>query len=118
MTRKQFVNMIAYAESSNKPKTVGDNGLAGGLFQMHFVWRLDYWPAWAWEALALLDRAALEYMIACYPNGKPRPPATARQLAEMFNLGHPGADPKYEERCLFALEELGVTAEEFDTIVE
>lgn len=118
MTRKQFVNMIAYAETSNHPRSVGDDGLASGLFQMHAAWRVDYWPEWAWQALALLDRYALEWFIAYDRNGKPRGPATARQLADLFNLGHSAPDPKYDVRCLTALEELGVTSEEFDTVVE
>lgn len=118
MTREHFVNMIALAESADKPKTVGDNGLAGGRFQMHFVWRLDYWPDWAWETLALLDRYALEWFLAYDSAGKPRRPATARVLADLFNAGHPAADPAYDLRCLRALENLGVTQDEFDTIVE
>jgi hypothetical protein len=110
--------MIAIAESSNKPRTVGDNGLAGGLFQMHFEWRLDYWHEWMWEALAVIDRRALEYFIVTVPSGLPRPPATARALADLFNTGHPAPDPSYDLRCLKALEAMGIISETFDTIVE
>ncbi len=118
MTRKQFVNMIAYAESDNQPRTIGDAGLAGGLFQMHWDWREDYWPEWAWQMLALLDRYALEWFIAYDHEGKPRRPATARALADLFNLGHSAPDPAYDARCLRAMELLGVTQDQFDTIVE
>jgi hypothetical protein len=118
MTRTHFVNMIAIAESNDKPKAFGDHGLAGGRFQMHWDWRADYWPEWAWEALALLDRCALEWFIVRDRTGKPRPPSTARQLADLFNLGHPAPDQAYDIRCLTALEALGVVQEEFDTVVE
>jgi hypothetical protein len=118
VTRKHFVNMIAIAESNDTSKAVGDNGLAGGKFQMHWDWREDFWPPWAWETLALLDRYALEWFIAYTRDGKPRRPATARVLADLFNLGHSAPDPAYDIRCLTALEALGVVQEDFDTIVE
>src|SRR5712691_8080753 len=113
MTRRQFVDMIAIAESSNKPRTVGDNGLAGGLFQMHWPWRLDYAPPWFWEALAAMDRRVLEIFIHYLPSGDPRPPATARELADLFNTGHPAPDTAYDGRCLRALEAMGIVSEEF-----
>lgn len=118
MTRAQFVQMIAAAESGNHPNTIGDNGLAGGLFQMHWDWREDYWQPWMWEALAIIDRCALERFIHSTRDGRPRPPATARALADEFNKGHPAADPAYDARCLRALEAMGITSAEFDTIVE
>jgi len=118
MTRKQFIDMIATAESDNKPKTIGDGGMAGGLFQMHFAWRVDYWPAWAWNVLALLDESALQNFVTYDRDGKLRPSMTARQLADLFNTGHPAADPKYDERCLAALHYLDIDSEQFDSIVE
>lgn len=117
MTKQTFVNMIATAESNNKPKSIGDNGMAGGMFQMHFAWRADYWPEWAWEVLALLDRYALEHFVAYNRDGTPRKPNTARALADLYNAGHPTADPGYDIRCLMALQTLGFTSEEFDSIV-
>jgi hypothetical protein len=118
MTRQQFVDMIAIAESNNKVRVIGDGGLAAGKYQQHWDWRMDYWPEWAWETLALLDRYALEWFIAFDRTGKPRLPITARALADLYNLGHPAPDPKYDLRCLTALEALGVTEEQYDTIVD
>lgn len=118
MTRKQFTDMIALAESSNKPKTVGDNGYAGGMYQMHWSWRIDYWPEWAWEALAVLDRAALEHFIGHDNRGFPRAPQTAKALADLYNQGHPGIDQKYDDRCLAALKALKLDPSLYTTIVE
>lgn len=117
MTRAQFVNMIAIAESDDKVKAFGDSWRASGRYQMHMEWRADYWPAWGWEVLALLDRWALEHFILFHEDGSKRPPATARALADLYNLGHPAADQAYDERCLRALEAMGIVSEEFDSIV-
>lgn len=117
MTRAQFVHMIEIAESGGRLDAIGDNGLAAGRYQMHWDWRKDYWPAWAWEVLALLDRWAIEHFIAYLRNGAPRPAPIARALADLYNLGHPSPDPAYDARCLRALETLGINAKEFDTIV-
>src|ERR1700730_11927270 len=100
MTRAQFVKMIAIAETNDRLKDIGDGGRAGGKFQMHWDWRVDYWPEWAWEALALIDRAALEWFIQFDRTGKPRRLVTARELADLYNLGHPAPDAAYDERCL------------------
>jgi len=118
MTRSQFVNVIAVAESDDKVKAVGDHGLAAGRFQMHWDWREDFWPAWAWECLALLDRYALEHWLAYNRDGSPRKPATARALADLYNLGHQAPDPAYDLRVLQAMESLGITQDEYDKIVE
>src|SRR5712671_1580013 len=104
MTRAQFVTMIAMAESADKVKATGDHGLASGEFQMHVDWRLDYWPFWAWEVLALLDRYALEHFIVFDHSGAKRVPITARALADIYNLGHSAGDPQYDVRCLRALQ--------------
>ena len=117
MTRTQFVNMIAIAESDDKVKAFGDHGLASGRFQMHMDWRSDYWPSWAWEVLALLDRFAIEHFVIFHRDGTPLPPATARALADLYNLGHPAPDPAYDQRCLTAMEAMGITQDEFDKIV-
>jgi len=117
MTRAQFVNMIAVAESDDQVKAFGDSWRASGRFQMHMEWRADYWPAWGWEALALIDRYALEHFVMFNRDGTKRPPATARALADLYNLGHPAADPKYDLRCLMAMESMGITQDEFDKIV-
>ena len=117
MTRTQFVNMIAIAESDDKVKAFGDHGLASGRFQMHMDWRSDYWPSWAWEVLALLDRFAIEHFVIFHRDGTPRPPATARALADLYNLGHPAPDPAYDQRCLTAMEAMGITQDELDKIV-
>jgi hypothetical protein len=118
MTRNQFLDMIALVESGATVKSVGDNGLAGGAYQMHWKWRQDYWPAWMWDALAVLDRRALEYFIVAVPSGLTRPPATARALADLYNAGHQAPNPTYDARCLKALAHMGLSAETLDTIVE
>jgi len=118
MKRAQFVNMIALAESHGKVRAFGDSWRASGLYQMHMEWRADYWPAWGWEVLALVDRYAIEHFIACERDGTPRKPTTARALADLYNLGHAAADPEYDLRCLMAMESMGITQDEFDTVVE
>lgn len=118
MTRQQFQDMIAIAESGGDEKAIGDNGLAAGRYQMHWVWRLDFWPEWAWELLALVDQWALLHFIVFNRDGTARRPITARALADLYNTGHPAADPAYDARCLRALEAMGIVAEEFDQIVE
>ena len=118
MTRAQFVQMIGIAESSGKVRAFGDTWRASGMYQMHMEWRSDFWPDWAWQVLALLDRYALEQWIIFDRNGAKRVPVTARALADIYNLGHSAADPAYDARCLAALEHLGIAAAEFDKIVE
>lgn len=118
MTRKQFVEMIGHAESENKPKTIGDGGLAAGVYQQHWAWRLDYWPDFAWQTLALLDKYALEQFCVHDSRGFPRPPIKARALADLYNAGHPAPDPKYDARCQKALAEMGLPLSLLDSIVE
>jgi hypothetical protein len=118
MTRSQWVNMIAIAESDDRVKVFGDTWRASGRFQMHMEWRSDYWPAWGWEVLALIDRWALEHFVLFHADGSKRTPVPARALADLYNLGHPAADPAYDARCLKALAVMGLSSAEFDTIVE
>ncbi len=118
MTVKQFIAMIGEAETggqvpeSSRLKAIGDSGLAGGFFQQHWAWRVDYWPAWAWALLRVLDAIGLENYCAKHPA------KTAREIADQYNLGHLGPDPEYDKRCLRGLETLGRPSTDFDTVVK
>ena len=109
MTSKQWKQMIGEAETGGLPRTetrldaIGDNGLAGGYYQMHWVWRKDYWPSWAWLVLRWMDELALDYFLAQHPN------RAASELADIYNLGHAAPDPAYEQRCINGLARLGLS---------
>jgi hypothetical protein len=47
-------------ESGGRLEAIGDDGRACGLGQMWWVFRKDYWPHWAWLALAAADQVAFE----------------------------------------------------------
>lgn len=108
MTSKQFILMLGEAETGGLPKAInrleaiGDSGLAGGMYQMHWVWRKDYWPSWGWFLLRFLDELAISYFLTQHPH------ATARELADIYNVGHPAPDPSYEQRCIDGLARLGL----------
>jgi hypothetical protein len=118
MTVKQFVAMIGEAETggakteADRLRAIGDNGLAGGFFQQHWAWRVDYWPAWAWALLRVLDAIALENFCARHPN------MPARRLADLYNLGHEARDPQYDTRCQSGLADLGQPQSDFETLVK
>ena len=118
MTTRQFIEMIGEAETGGEAngdarlRAIGDGGLAGGFYQQHFVWRVDFWPAWAWAVLRVLDRLGLENFLARH-QGK-----TARELADLYNLGHVAPDPAYDKRCLAGLETLGRPSTTFDEVVK
>jgi hypothetical protein len=114
MTTRQFINMIGEAETGAEKtedarlRAIGDGAVAGGYYQMHWAWRVDYWPAWAWAVLRMLDRLGLEIFVARHA-GK-----TARELADLYNAGHPTVDPQYDTRCQSGLADLGLPQELFD----
>ena len=118
MTVKQFIAMIGEAETGGlvtelkRLQAIGDNGLAGGFFQQHWAWRVDYWPAWAWALLRVIDAIAIENLCAKHSG------TTARGLADLYNLGHLAPDPEYDRRCLRGLETLGRPSTDFDTVVK
>jgi hypothetical protein len=118
MTVKQFIAMIGEAETGGlkdedaRLRAIGDGGLAGGYYQQHWNWRVDNWPAWAWSVLRMLDRIGLEIFAAKHP-GKP-----ARQLADLYNLGHAAPDPQYDTRCRTGLADLGRPQTDLDEIVK
>ena len=103
MTLREFIDMIGQAETGGlksedaRLRAIGDGGLAGGWYQMHWSWRVDYWPAWAWPVLRMLDRLGLENFALKHPG------MTARGLADLYNAGHPTWDPQYDTRCKTAL---------------
>lgn len=118
MTVRQFIEMIGEAETGGEAsedarlRAIGDGGLAGGFYQQHFVWRKDFWPAWAWSVLRMLDRIGLENFAARHQG------ATAQVLADLYNLGHVAPDPEYDKRCLAGLEALGRPSTTFDEVVK
>lgn len=117
MTTRQFIAMIGEAETgairdrAERLKAIGDGGLAGGFYQQHWVWRVDNWEPWMWEALQHFDADALESFIARHPA------ATARELADRYNLGHAAPDPSYDRRCEDGLARMGISAAELDSPV-
>ena len=117
MTIRNFIAMIGEAETGglksedDRLRAIGDHGLAGGYYQQHWAWRVDYWPAWAWAVLRALDRIGLENFCAKHPR------VPAQDLADMYNLGHLEADPQYDTRCQTGLAKLGIDAGQFLTIV-
>jgi hypothetical protein len=117
MTTRQFIAMIGEAETGSvgiedaRLRAIGDRGLAGGYYQQHWAWRVDNWPAWAWQVLCLLDRLGLE-SFAHKHAGK-----TARELADLYNAGHPTVDPQYDKRCLGGLVDLGILQSAFEEFV-
>jgi len=114
MTIDDFINMIGRAETAGAANehdrlwAIGDGGLAGGFYQMHWAWRRDYWEEVDWLLLEVMDRYALRRFIARHPD------MTARQLAATYNLGHSAVDPAYSVRCLRALAALSIPVNEFD----
>ncbi len=118
MTIRQFIAMIGEAETGAEKnddarlRAIGDGGLAGGFFQQHWAWRVDYWPAWAWSVLRMLDRIGLETYCAKHP-GK-----TAAELAELYNLGHAAPDPQYDKRCRNGLAAIGRQLSAYEEIVK
>lgn len=114
MTTKQFIRMIGEAETGDEPsrekrlRAIGDGGVAGGYYQQHWAWRVDHWEPWMWEALQHFDADALETYVARFRH------ATARELADRYNLGHAAPDPSYEVRCLNGLATMGLAGSEFD----
>ena len=118
MTRSEFIEMIGGAETGGlgsedaRVKALGDGGLAAGRYQQHWSWRLDHWPAWAWYVLELLDRAALREFVREHAGN------TARELADLYNLGHRAPDPAYDIRCMTALARLGLAGSVFDEPVK
>ena len=118
MTVRQFIAMIGEAESGGLPnedvrlRAIGDGGLAGGYYQMHWKWRLDNWPLWAWAVLRMLDRLGLENYCAKHPG------QSARKLADVYNLGHQAPDPAYEERCQNGLADLGLPQTMLEELVK
>ena len=117
MTVRQFIAMIGEAETGAlknedaRLRAIGDSGLAGGYYQQHWKWRLDFWPAWAWAVLRMLDRLGLENYCA------KRPPMTAHQLADLYNLGHLAPDPQYDKRCQSGLADLGLPQATLEEVV-
>lgn len=117
MTISQFIRMIGEAETSGikdpikRLDAVGDDGLAGGFYQMHWAWRQDNWPLFAWQTLRVLDALALEGYCRANRN------LTARQLADKYNLGHLAPDPNYDERCRLGLMHLGIAMDEIDQTI-
>lgn len=118
MTRKEFLDMILYAETGNHPRSVGDSGHAIGAYQQHGEWMLDWWPDWAWTILAAIERAALERFTQYHRDGTPRPHTLARDLADEYNLGHLAPDPAYDQRINKALETLLIPTTEINELVE
>lgn len=118
MNIRQFINMIGEAETGGlkdedaRRRAIGDGGLAGGYYQMHWTWRVEFWPAWAWPVLRMLDRIGLEIFVARNA-GK-----TARELADLYNLGHASSDPRYDSRCQSGLADLGLPQIELDAVVK
>ena len=117
MTIRNFIAMIGEAETGalktedERQRAIGDGGLAGGFYQQHWRWRLDYWPAWAWAVLRMLDRIGLENFCAKHQR------MPARDMADLYNLGHSAEDPEYDTRCQTGLATLGLAAGEFLTVV-
>lgn len=108
MTIRQFISMIGEAETGGlvnedaRLRAIGDGGLAGGYYQQHWKWRIDNWPAWAWQVLRMLDRLGLENYCVKH-QGK-----LAHELADLYNLGHSAPDPQYDKRCQSGLADLGL----------
>ena len=117
MTIRQFIAMIGEAETGglknedDRLHAIGDGGLAGGYYQMHWSWRYDNWPAWAWWVLRVLDRIGLEAY--CVKHA----PRTARELADLYNLGHQAPDPQYDKRCQSGLADLGLPQTTLEEVV-
>jgi len=117
MTVRQFIAMIGEAETGGlknedaRLRAIGDGGLAGGYYQQHWKWRIDFWPAWAWAVLRMLDRLGLEAYCAKH-SGK-----TAHELADAYNLGHQAADPQYDKRCQSGLADLALPQAVFEEVV-
>lgn len=105
MNLRQFQNLIAQIETGGLPEherltARGDGGRACGAFQMHWDWRADYWPMWAWLLLRVIDSIALENYVGKHDD------LTARELCAMYNAGHPGRNPTYEAKALEACDAL------------
>lgn len=118
MTIRQFIAMIGEAETGGlkdedaRLRAIADRGLAGGYYQQHWKWRVDYWPAWAWSVLRLLDRLGLETFCAKH-QGK-----TARELADLYNLGHSAPDSQYDTRCQSGLAAIGRQLSAYEEVVK
>ena len=50
-------------ESGGNIRAIGDGGMAAGAGQMWWVFRKDWWPAWAWELLEALDYMAFRKFV-------------------------------------------------------
>lgn len=117
MTSAQFVEMIGEAETGGmatkavRLEAIGDRGLASGWYQQHWAWRRDYWTSESWAALRELDRLAIARFVERHP-GK-----TARELADLYNLGHSDPDPRYDVRCKIGMVVAGIDTREYDRLV-
>lgn len=105
MDIRQFQNLIAQIETGGMPEharldALGDGGKACGVYQQHWDWRTDYWPAWAWLLLRVIDAIAIENFVQRHRD------LSARELCAMYNAGHPGANPRYEALAVEACKTL------------
>lgn len=55
MTIAEAWAQLEARESGGKLDCIGDDGRAGGVGQMWWVYRQTWWPAWCWEVLAAMD---------------------------------------------------------------
>ncbi len=76
MTITRAWALIIELESRGNTQAIGDDGRAGGLGQMWWVFRKDYWPPWAWNVLAELDYIAFRTFVRANP---------ALNLRELYN---------------------------------
>jgi len=112
VTTRQFIAMIGEAETGGlahtqeRQRAIGDGGLAGGFYQQHWQWRVDYWRPWMWDVLQYFDADAIGHFVAR------RHGMTALQLAETYNCGRISVDPAYRSRCVAGLSAMGLDAAE------
>lgn len=67
LTLEQAWAALKQHESKGNIRAIGDAGKAAGAGQMWWVFRLDYWPSWCWEALERMDAIAFRNCLAKHP---------------------------------------------------
>ena len=69
MTIETAWGFVQRHESQGDLEAIGDDGRAGGVGQMWWVFRREWWPDWCWKLLAVMDGLAFRRCVMARGKG-------------------------------------------------